>query len=155
MAIIKNSLGTQFTALYHGTNKPFKRGDVILPASKAGVKPVTVAANEGSDIGYDQPSDITKHPYSDYDLAHASENAGISASYAHRAVETFGGQFHLYRVAPVNPDDVHHESEDEYSSPSGFRVIRRLNIENMNDPRLDTQMKYLDKYYEKHFGTKA
>lgn len=158
MAIRKNAKGTQFTALYHGSNQRFEKGDVILPAALTGATPSTVSEDYSvDDYKKDRiPSTITPNAtVSDYELAHASENAAVAASYAQRARDRLGGGFHVYRVAPVNDQDVEHMVEDEYASPSGFRVIRRLPIDDLWDSRLDTQQEYLDKYYKRHFGTSA
>ena len=131
-----NLSGVQFGPLFHGTNREFNPGDIISGASIAGVPPITKGLRE------DDPH---------LSVAHASESAAMAASYADRAVERGGGKFHLYRVKPVDPDDVQHELEDEMSSPSGFKVVRRLPIEHSQDPRVWTQHNRLQEFYERHY----
>lgn len=115
-------------ALFHGTNVELQPGEVIRP----GNTPVTEGLS---------PQDPHRG------LAFATESLERAASYANRASSRQGGNFRVYRVDPV-ADDVRHDGEGEYSSPSGFRVRRALPISGYQDPRVERHNERLQDYYE-------
>ena len=137
MTARRNLSGAEFGPLFHGTNADLKPGDVISPSRTLGTDPMTEGLSESD-------------PHRS--VAHASESALMAASYADRAVAQAGGRFNLYRVAPVDREDVRHEMEDEHSSPSGFKVVRRLPVERSDDPRLATQHEHLMKFYDRRYS---
>lgn len=94
--------------LYHGTNADLSVGDVIKPATEVG------ASRHG-----ELPFGPAKWGHS---YAHASTDSHMSDMFATSAVFRQGGNPRVYKVAPVNPDDVEVVGLTRVSS-SGFKVV--------------------------------
>jgi hypothetical protein len=131
----KNALSKQ---LFHGTNRIFNPGDVILPQDVTGVESPTVI--DESSYGEDKEDFVRSLGH--LSRAHASGRVFTAGIYAERATRHLGGDFSIYRVKPVNPSDVYHDTSDEWASPTGFKVVRRLPFENMSveEMAIDSRM---------------
>ena len=106
--------------LFHGTAHQFKEGDVILPASKAGVKSNWGAKSKNNP-----------------NFAHATENLESARYFASVAsIGKEGAVPRVYQVEPVNPETAQwHEKRfaggkggystyREHISPDGYKVLR-------------------------------
>lgn len=102
---------------FHGTNRRFAPGDLILPPSLTDAKEPTRA--EFGDSWYEDTPHTRDKAYVSTDLEEAS-------LYADRAVRYFGGDAHIYKVSPLDEEDVEHEEYGEHSSKKGFRVVSQV-----------------------------
>jgi hypothetical protein len=103
-------MGRNNLDFWHGTNRPFNIGDHILPQSLTGATNVTAATDDGENTG--------EHAY-------ASADPSLALGYAMRA-EELGGKKAVYRVEPIDPSDVEHDSWDESRSRTGWKVVGKL-----------------------------
>lgn len=104
---------------YHGTTANLNIGDTVTPRASLG-RDSNFETTEASD-------DLTG--WNPADVAYATSTPGGAAWYASHAAKREGTAGRVYRVEPVNADDV---TEDIYGggdnftavqSPSGFKVI--------------------------------
>jgi hypothetical protein len=113
-------------ALFHGTGRKFKKGEIVLPASKAGVKQNWGAKSKN-----------------DPNVAHATDSldsAKYFASVASLVSSTSDktARARVYQVEPVNPESANWtekrfaggkggaSSLREHTSAEGYRVVKRV-----------------------------
>ena len=116
--------------LFHGSLHEFKPGEVInktLPWQAQ-----RVAGLSSEDINALHESGYAAKTHEGEHLVYASPSIDYAKGYSEKVVgrsAMYGGEVqkgHLYEVEPVNPKDVVHLTPDDYGSPSGFKVRKKL-----------------------------
>jgi len=102
---------------FHGTNKRFSPGDLILPPSVTGASAPTRA-----EYGDDWYQDLPEH----HNRVFVSTDQDEANYYADRATKHFGGTPSIYHVEPIDKDSVEWEEYGEHSSDKGFRVVKQI-----------------------------
>lgn len=112
--------------LFHGTSRPFKVGDVILPRAQTGVPPNPGEFPLGEGVAAATP---------DVNMARAYARGAVDWTQRfaqHGIVEDASeAKPYVYEVQPVNPEEgqwVERKSRSgvfkEHVSPSGYQVVR-------------------------------
>jgi len=109
-------------ALFHGTGRQFKKGDVILPANKAGVETNWGAKSKN-----------------DPNMAYATDDLDSAKYFARVAsIPDQKARPRVYQVEPVNPESAQWTEKKfaggrggsstirEHVSPEGYRVVQRV-----------------------------
>lgn len=110
--------------LFHGTNRKFKAGDIILPRSQTGAS----------------PNWVPKVVKNDRSLAYATDDMKDAKAYSRSAHsvdlgETSTSKPRVYQVEPVNPDSARWEEKSlnwgrdilrQHVSSEGYRVVKRV-----------------------------
>lgn len=116
--------------LFHGSLSELKPGDVI--DRTLAWQPNKVAGLSSKDIDDLHESGYAAKTHEGEHFAYASPNIDYAREYSNKVVgqsATYRGEIqkgHLYEVEPVNPKDVVRLTPDDYGSPSGFKVRRKL-----------------------------
>ena len=118
-------MGRNNLDFWHGTNRPFNIGDHSLPQSLTGATNVTYKTEVA--LG-DSPEDWKE------ERAYASADPSLALGYAMRAEDFAGGKKAVYRVEPIDPTDVGHDSWDESYSKKGWKVVGKLPDVEMDSP---------------------
>lgn len=118
-------MGRNTLDFWHGTNRPFNIGDHILPQALTGATNVTHKTE--TSLG-DSPDEWKE------EHAYASADPSLALGYAMRAEEVAGGKKAVYRVEPLDPSDVEHDSWDESKSKKGWKVVGKLPDVEMDSP---------------------
>ena len=113
--------------MFHGTNHKFKPGDIILPANQAGVQAWWAEAVKES------PETMkTKIDDDVADKAFATHSYTRAEGYAHFADlseqlknNSDVSNIKIYKVVPVDPEEVDYSRPEEVSSKKGFKVIKK------------------------------
>lgn len=102
---------------YHGTNQRFAPGDLILPRSVTGAQ--SAHHYKDSDKNFNQP-----------DVAYATEDRNAADVFAGATASVYGGEPYVYRVTPINGDDLTYDygvsDGSAYASKTGFKVLREV-----------------------------
>jgi len=110
--------------LFHGTHRVFKPGDVILPASAAGVH-----QNWG-----EESSNNAEVAHATDDITNARFYAGVSRFNNRKDPSA---RARVYQVEPVNPEEARWQEKPmsndttvrEHVSSEGYRVVKRVWVE--------------------------
>lgn len=117
--------------LYHGSQHEFKPGDIVNHAStfepdrRAGV--FGEEQHQLQKSGYPIKQNVgKKFVFASDSLNYAQDYSDTTDRVSH---ETIPG--HLYEVEPIDHKDLVHLMPNEIGSPSGFRVVKKVDRENM------------------------
>jgi hypothetical protein len=119
-------MGRNNADFFHGTNKEFSEGDLVLPASVTGASRPTEA-----EYGEGLP------PFNEHEgVAFASKYAPAATYYARRAAEKLGGTPNVYKVTPIDENDLKDTFDGmEIQSKAGFKVVGKVPLEEWKKPR--------------------
>ena len=119
-----NNLSSQ---LFHGTLADLKPGDVINRT--LAWQPSRVAGLSSEDVDALHESGYAAKTHEGEHFAYASPSVDYAKEYKDKYVHGELKTGHLYEVEPVEPKDVVHLTPNDYGSPTGFKVKRKVTHE--------------------------
>jgi len=124
----------QFDSLFHGTNAPISTGGVVLPRAATG---------ESTSPNFDDERLIAQG-WNSPEHAFATNSPELAAWYAKNRAREMGGDPRVFRVEPINSEDVEHDPDgggdkghEAFKSRSGFRVLGEVEGLDLSDDKDD------------------
>lgn len=125
--------GVQFKHLFHGTAGDMEIGSSILPRAMTGVDTSPAFKDPREDL-YEDPKEFTQG-WNSPEHAFASSTPELAEWYARKRAETMGGAPRVFRVEPLDHEDVEEDVEGRgssdqkaYRSRSGFKIMEEINL---------------------------
>lgn len=121
--------GTHVPKLYHGTGAELSPGDVIEAKSQVSSKRM---GRFGEDLDQLKEQGFALDEMEGSYAAHATDDLDYAKTYAtgsgggSKHVDSKEGSGGVYEVEPVNKDDLRHIEYQDFASPSGFRVVSKV-----------------------------
>ena len=110
--------------LFHGSLAELKPGDVI--DRKMAWQPGRVAGLSSEDVNFLHEHGYGAKTHEGEHFAYASPSIDYAKGYTEKYVHGELQKGHLYEVEPIDHKDVVHLTPDDFGSPSGFKVKRKI-----------------------------